>query len=331
MKRAFSLFLFILAAAVMVAACGTTQQAQRQEKEEIDYSQYLSGSGVRRKVAVVHFENKTAFGRSKLGGVALEMLIGHLTRSGGFIVVERARIDKLMEEHSLQMSGLTSSVDALKLGEMLKADALVTGAVLEFGVKTEGRNVVFSQSKTQTARAVVQIRVIDVQSGRVLEAIAGKGEAINTSERVLGVGSSAGYDQTLAGRALDAAISQTVAGLLQQLSQDVSWTAYIAERQDDGTFLITAGAGAGVQPGDVVDVFLPGEPVREPNTGEIIGHKPATFKGKLEIVQLLGENISVARKIEGSSFVTGDLLMNHRRPGVAQEYLEQPVDGQGNE
>ena len=79
------------------------------------------------KVAVLPFENTTA---DYLDTNSLaEMLQAELVGKPQFIVVERERMDTVMEEKSLALSGIISENEAVEIGEMLGAETIITGTV----------------------------------------------------------------------------------------------------------------------------------------------------------------------------------------------------------
>ena len=174
-----SKFMALGAAFILAAACAPSksvkmQQALSANETEKTESKY---TGPKRRIGVVEFANKTAYGQGRLGSSATDILVTELTKSGKFIVVERDRMEKIMEEQKLQGQGLVDPQTAAQFGRLLGLEAIVVGAVSQFGVKTEGSDYLISQSKQQVADVTVDIRLVDVQSGQVLMADSGKGRA----------------------------------------------------------------------------------------------------------------------------------------------------------
>ena len=71
----------------------------------------------------------------------------------GLRVVERERLDAVMEEQKFSLSALTDTENAIQVGKLLSVQRIITGTILPLG----GRTVVFG-------------RVIDVESGEILTA-----------------------------------------------------------------------------------------------------------------------------------------------------------------
>ena len=89
-----------------------------------DYSSLTIGSET--KAAVVPF----SFNPDELGLEAeyfTERLILSSELSNIFTLVERKDIQKILEEQNLQLSGITEGEDAVKIGQILNADILITG------------------------------------------------------------------------------------------------------------------------------------------------------------------------------------------------------------
>lgn len=79
-----------------------------------------------------------------------DLLISHVVNAKAFVVIERADLAKVMEEQALQNSGCTETDCAVKIGQLLAANKILTGSVSLLGTKY-----------------ILNIRVIDVEKGRV--------------------------------------------------------------------------------------------------------------------------------------------------------------------
>jgi len=135
------------------------------DKKEIEatienLSQKL-GAGVQKiqgleKIAVVRFAN---LGRDamdmKVGEIVAELLGERLKSDFPNIkLVERERIDAVLEEMKLSLLGITEGESAKAVGNLLEAQAIVTGSVNEIGDEF-----------------VIVLRLIEVSSGKVLLAL----------------------------------------------------------------------------------------------------------------------------------------------------------------
>jgi hypothetical protein len=162
----------------------------------------------------------------------------------------------------------------------------VTGAVSQFGVKTGGSEYLLVQTKRQTAEAVVDIRLVDTETGQVLYADSGTGVSKDSKGSVLGLGTKGGYDETLEGKALRAAIVQFTENIVNQVNKK-PWSCRVAAVRDDLVYL-NAGPTMGVEKGLELDCFHLGKPILDPTTGLTLGNEEVEI-GKVEVSGPLGD------------------------------------------
>lgn len=160
-------------------------------------------------VAISRFSNETHYGSGlftdeygdRIGKQASDSLARQLLATQRFVVVERQDIDRLQAEAELM------GEDEDQFRKQLKGvDALILGSVVELGRETTGKSWMVGASKTQRARARVVLRMVDPDTGEVFYATDGSGDAALTSTNTLGFGGQAGFDSTLEGKAIEAAI-----------------------------------------------------------------------------------------------------------------------------
>jgi curli biogenesis system outer membrane secretion channel CsgG len=170
----------------------------------------------RKMVAVVDFEDKTAYGqgRGRLGPAAADVLTKFLFDSAQFRLISRAQIAKLLEEQKFQQSGAVNPQTAVQIGKLIGAKLIAYGAVTNFGIRSEGTEAVVYQEKEQIAEAQVDVQLIDVETGEILFVGEGRGSAIRATRGSLGLGGRASYDETLAGDSLRAAIAKMIDNLI---------------------------------------------------------------------------------------------------------------------
>ncbi len=284
-----------LAAVLILAGCAGAPKRPDILAEKI--------AGPRRRVAVVDFENKTAYGQ-RLGTAAADILVTELARTDRFTLIERAKLDKLMAEQKLGLTGIVDPATAAQMGKVLGAAAIVTGAVSQFGVKAEGSDYLVTESKRQIATAAVDVRIVDVETAQILYAETGKGEARTSSRTVFGMGSSKGYDESLEGDALRAAI-QSLSGNLVGRLQTLVWSCRVAQ-VDGRTLYLDAGQRTGLELGTVLRVIRLGEEIKSPATGVVIGRKE-TEVGRAKVTEYFSDDGAKAEVVDGAIPSTGDL------------------------
>jgi curli biogenesis system outer membrane secretion channel CsgG/S1-C subfamily serine protease/Tfp pilus assembly protein PilF len=136
------------------------------------------GDGRRASVAVGGFQVKAAKANQQIGDGLREMFLTSLHESGYFNVVERMDIQGIAAEQTLSRSAMAGPGAALPAGQMEVADIMVYGVVSEF--EPEAGGMAFSNFLPQMGMAVrqstkfsemaIDVRAVDVRSGRVLVA-----------------------------------------------------------------------------------------------------------------------------------------------------------------
>ncbi len=240
---------------------------------------------LKRKVAIARFSNETQSGQSflvdnsgdRIGKQAADILSARLTETGKFMMFERLDADDVSAEKML--AGLKQ--------EGVAVDYLIVGSVSEFGRSTESDNGVFSRSKTQKAYAKVNVRLVDVSSGRIISATEGAGEATSEAKRTLGVGASAGYDQSLTDKAISAAISQLTSNVVDSMTAK-PWRSYLLSQQD-GQYVMSGGAAQGLRQGMRLYVYEIGGLVKNPQTGAMIA-LPGRKVAEAQVIATAGED-----------------------------------------
>lgn len=255
------------------------QQAAR------DAEQAQVSLALKRKIAVGRISNETNYGRSllrsgatdELGNKVTDMFLQSLTNSGNYLIFERPDVELLSREAELtgQEIALTG------------VDTLVIGSLSQFGRATTGETGFWSSTKRQEATATVDLRLVDVNTGRVFASVTGSGSSATESGRIMGFGSVAGYDGSLNDRAIAAAVVAAV-DKMTGLFLDRPWTADILA-EEDGQIFISGGASQGVKPGMVFEVQTKGRSVRSQTTGSNIT-LPGTKVAELEITGLFGDD-----------------------------------------
>jgi len=305
----------ILAAAAALSACAAappiTGPADRPSVPAARAGRGEAGPalvtrGPKKRVAVVKFQDKSAYGRGRLGGAIRDILETELAKSGQFILVTRGDLDLVLEEQDLAKSGTIKEGTGAKGGEVLGVNAIVTGAVSQFGVKQKSATYLIGASKVQTAEATVDIRVIDATTGQIIYADSGTGVHEESSTQVLGIGGATGYDETLEGKAFRAAVSKFIDNLIQRMAE-MEWTGKIASVDGDEV-TVNAGRKTGLAIGDRLRVYGPGREVIDPDTKVSLGRRPGREKGEVVVSEFFGEDGAICKPVRGQGFAVNDIV-----------------------
>jgi curli biogenesis system outer membrane secretion channel CsgG len=309
--------LLLLAALFAVGSCTTmpgagggqaagTQLAQAQPTPQPGFpARQVTHKGPKLRVGVVDFANKTSYGAARLGSSASDILTTELFKTGAFIVVERAQLKQVLGEQALGQTGAVNPETAAQAGRVLGLNALVTGSVSQFGVSTGGADYGIYKQKVQTAKCTVDVRVVDASTGQLYFADSGKGEFERKAQEVLGLGTRAGYDETLGQEALRSAITKFMDNLVQKL-ENVEWSGAIALVSSPDVY-INAGREVGLNPGDILVVQTLGQEIYDPQTKILLGRAKGALKGELLVTEIQ-ERMTITRVRSGAGFQVGDMV-----------------------
>jgi curli biogenesis system outer membrane secretion channel CsgG len=281
----------------LICACATvhkpTEVSASQAPPESAAIAAADQRALKRKVAVLRFSNETKYGTGAFGGAigvpieeqASDILKTRLVESGKVVLID--------------VEGIT---DLATADTKIPADFAIVGSVSEFGRKATAETGVFSRSKKQTAYAAVNLRLVDVRTGKVVYAEEGSGEAEVEAGRVLGVGQDAAYDSTLNDKAISAAISKLIGNILNNLL-DSPWQTGVLT-VDSGNVLIAGGQSQGLAVGDEFAVMRRGKLVKNPQSGGMM-ELPRSEVARIRVASFFGSGVDG----EGSicSLVSGAL------------------------
>ncbi len=266
----------------------------------------IMSQGPKLRVAVVKFQDKSAYGRGRLGASVQDILTTELARTGKFIMVTRQDLDLVLDEQDMARSGMIKAGTGAKSGEVLGVNAIVTGVVSQFGVKQKSATYLVGASKTQTAEATVDVRVVDATTGRIIYAESGNGVHETSSTEVLGMGGRTGYDETMEAKAFRAAVSKFIDNLIQKMAS-IEWTGKIAS-VEGGEVTVNAGKKTGLAVGDRLRAYGAGREVIDPDTKISLGRRQGPEKGEIEIVDFFGEDASIGRIVRGNGLAVNDIV-----------------------
>ena len=297
-----TLFLFTLGCAGMPMMTTAPPPEKPVEKQ----APKIVSKGPKKRVGIVDFENKTTYGKGRLGSSASDILTTELFKTGAFIVVERAQLQKVLGEQALGQSGIMNPATAAEAGKILGLNAMVTGSISQFGVKTEGQDYGVYKQKVQKAECTVDVRVVDTTTGQILFADSGSGVFEKKISEVLGLGQRGGYDETMGQNALRAAITKFMDNLIQQLRSS-EWSGRIA-KVSASTVYINAGKDVGLEIGNLLRVYSLGEEIYDPQTRVLLGREEGPLKAELIVTGYVDANLTKATIKSGTGLTVNDVV-----------------------
>lgn len=118
------------------------------------------------KIVVLDFQLQgTEFANQDLGKIVAEWLVTAMVKDGRFEVIERRLLTKILAEHQLAMTGIVNPDQIQKIGKILGAEVLISGAVMQVGTLLE-----------------VNTRIIDIETGSIIAAERVKSDTVTSLE-----------------------------------------------------------------------------------------------------------------------------------------------------
>ncbi len=286
--------LWVLVAGIVLAGCASVGEPPERRSAQTPViesrearlaAQLPDAPRLKRRIAVGRFINATNYGKALLrpgqsdpiADLVADMLVNRLVDSDRFIVFERDDLEVVERETGSDRLGST----------LPGVDALIVGSLTQFGRRTDGQSGFLSSTKRQSVEAAVEVRLVDVNTGRAFFSAEGRGSSATEAGEVAGFGSRAGYDATLNDQAISAAVDDLVSAIVSELSDRVWATDILQIRNEE--ILIAGGSKSGLVIGDVFVIETRGETVQSPATGGLItlpGQQVAT----IDVVSFFGDD-----------------------------------------
>lgn len=294
----------------------------------------------KKRVAILDFEYGTV--RSYVAGLfgsdvdvgkgISDLLVKHLVRDGTYAVIERKMLDKILAEQNFSTSDRANPASAAQIGKILGLDAIIVGSITQFGGETKeqkiggvgggwgGFGIGGVGRKKSKAIVTVDARVIDIDTAEILAVADGKGESKREGTSLVGGGgswggfggggvdfSSSGFEETILGEAVKAAVEQMSAGLIAQNDKlkvrQVVVEGLVAAVEGE-LVILNVGAKAGLKVGDQLSVERVTREIKDPATGQVIRR----MSSKIGVVQVteLDDVSAVCKLVSGSDIKVGD-------------------------
>ena len=271
----------------------------------------------RRRVAVLDFDygtvhsNVTGLYGSDVDvgkGVAI-MLLSELARNGTYTVVERAQLDRVLNEQNFQQDARSDATSAAKLGRLLGVDAIIIGSITQY--QREDKNISLGLRKESKATVAIDARIVQIGTGEILGVARGRGESkrarMKTEEddHPMYRRGQDTWSADLAGTILGEATRTAVDSLVIQLAaaapkipETVAPITALVADVSGSELVINVGTTGGVRVGSEYAVVRPGREIRDPGTGKLL-RRATTPVGKIKITS--------ADEGSATGMLTGDL------------------------
>ncbi|HEV2114338.1 MAG TPA: CsgG/HfaB family protein [Terriglobales bacterium] len=316
--------------------------AVAQQAPAADSSTAPASHARKKRVAVFDFDYATVatssaalFGTQvDVGKGISDLLVKYLVKDGTYSVIERQQIDRILHEQNFSNSDRANPTSAAKIGKILGVDAIIVGAITEFGNETKNTGVGgggggfggfglggFKHSKSK-AICAVDARLVDIDTAEILGVADGKGESSRESTSLLGGGGnwhgfgaggvdfgSSDFENTIIGEAVKASVEQLSSGIIADAgklsARTISVSGLIAA-VDSGQIILNVGAKVGLKVGDQLSAERVTREIKDPATGQVIRRLTSPI-GVLRITDV-DDISSVCVPVSGSGFRVGDAV-----------------------
>jgi len=273
------------------------------DKKLADVSDYR---GPKMRIGIVKFLNKTPSKTFGIGESATDMLGTILGKTNRFIIVASQDMDAIAGQQAFNASGMVNPATAAKMGSVLGLNAVISGAITAYSEAEEGKDYAVFQSKKQIARVTVDYRVVDLETGVQILADSGAGIYEKGTSAVLGMGSKTSYDTQLRDGALRDALTKATLNIVKRMEKR-KWSGRIASVKGSQIY-VNAGAKSGINVGDKLQVYRPGDDIIDPVTKVKIGTEES-FIGEISILQNdLGDSGDLSLARGSGQYKNGDIV-----------------------
>ena len=270
---------------------------------------------LKRRIAVIDFENKSDFTGANVGRGVTDMLITALNKSGRFIIVEREKLEAVLREESYAKTGIFSTkvketkeiekaesiqnigisgyltpTTLIKIGDILKVDAIATGGVAEFGPSR-----VVGWTVTTRFKVGLDMHLVDARRGNVL----GAEHVVRVSDKRINKQAMEGVDfrkseflQGIMGMTAREVVNSLVKKTINAMVSR-PWEGMVVSVEGEDVY-INAGSTVGLREGDRLIAFREGKRLVDPLTGALF-HVEEKNLGMLEIIKV-EKGFSICRR-----------------------------------
>ncbi|MFN7922338.1 MAG: CsgG/HfaB family protein [Bryobacteraceae bacterium] len=249
------------------------------------------------------------------------MLTARMHQSKNIILLERAKTDDLMKEQDFGATNRVAQGSKAKIGKITGADAILFGDIVIFGRddKTKRKGIgaaiggtlggAMTFNKEEKAVVGINLRIVDAETGEVIETAEARGESsrksknwgglLGTSGGGAAVGSdmtSTNFEETIIGEATSDAVNKTIAWLDQKIPMLAGKNRNIDGRVANFTgtqMYISVGANDGVLLGDRFEIHQINNEVIDPETKQVLDKE--TVKVGEFVVHQVREKIAIGQ------------------------------------
>jgi len=272
-------------------------------------------------VAVLNFSTQGLtgdwWGNFEPGVAVSDLLTDQLVNGGKFNVLDRTHLGSVLQEHQLSTSGEVSPASAIQTGQLVGARYLITGNVLQLdktgqsggtagGIIGGFAGGVIGGVNNTRVTIKVAVRVIDSQTGQIVQSFADEETKSNTSIGFGGFGGG-GFGSYSNSNFENSTMGHLVTYEAQKIAADLdpskfssgpalpSLSGRIIE-VDGADAILNIGKARGITVGQYFDVIR-SHSIKDPDSGKMLTTSEPI--GKIQITSVSADT-SVGHRISGS-------------------------------
>jgi curli biogenesis system outer membrane secretion channel CsgG len=271
-----------------------------------------------------------------IGAGVADIVVTDLVKDGTYSVIERQALDSVLAEQNFSNSDRADSSSAAKIGKVLGVDAIVVGAITQFGTEKKkksfggfggnwggfgGGKIGKEEGKANVA---INARLVDVNTGEILAVAEGKGVSSRSGLLLGGAGGGSGgygggdiqmtssdFRDTILGEAVYEASTKVSQELIEAQGKVPTHKVEIrglVAYAEGGTVIINVGSNSGVEVGTELSVERVKQTIKDPATGRVLRELTSQV-ARIKVTQVDADS-SEATVISGEGIKTGDVVRN---------------------
>ncbi len=245
---------------------------------------------MKRRIVVLPLLDQTNYKDEHLNDLATKSIRRRLESSGTVICVDPQSID-------IKGDILTSPV-MNNLNQLYGVQAVLRGALSDVYITTS-RADSRDEKEVSMALARISLDIYDTETGRILRTLNARSPFSLSKEQ----GDMSPEKAKI--RAIDLATELLADDLLRALL-NLDGHARIASIENDRIYL-NAGRLSGLEKGDILEVYSPGDQVVDKTTNVPLGRTKGNYKGEIEVFEVFGVDAAWGKAKKAASFAPTDL------------------------
>ncbi len=248
-----------------------------------------------------------------------DIVVNQLVESGQYRVIERSRIDTVLNEQNLGASGRVDTSTAAEIGRLLGVELVMVGSITQFDLQDRNTGFGFAGfgfgNQTKKALVTISTRLINTTTGEILMSAEGKSEVtqVDGQLRVRGIGggTSTNNHATLLTTATQDAVKDIIArmdekrGELTSIAKVLPTASGLVADVAGNSVIVNKGNQHGYRQGLKLSIGRVSREIKDPSTGQVI--RRVTEQVGIVEINNVDANSSEGRIISGSGLRVGDI------------------------